>query len=348
MHTKIRHICTMKRISFILLLLIFSASVSAQNAKAIIGFYNLENLFDTKDDPKKNDDDFTPKGSYAYTTAILKMKLQNIADVVSQMGVQDNSDGPAILGVAEVENRYVLEELVKQRKIRDRKYKIVHFESPDNRGIDVALLYQAKYFRVLSAKALTVNLGELGDTRPTRDILFVSGRLRGELIHVFVNHWPSRRGGESASAPKRNKGAAVCKKVIDSLIADDADVKYVVMGDMNDDPTNESVSKILGAEGKLKKLKPGGMYNPFMKLYKNGIGSNAWQDSWSLFDQIIVSESFFNKGKGGLKFSHNEVFNRSFLIQQSGRYKGYPKRSFSWGVWNDGYSDHFPTMVYLK
>ncbi len=337
----------MRKLLLFTILSIFSYSSYSQSY-TVVGFYNLENLFDTIDDPIKNDDDFTPDGKNANTEKVFRKKLKNIADVIALMGVEKNSDGPALLGVAEIENQYVLEELAKQKKIAARKYKIVHFESPDKRGIDCALMYQPKYFRVLAAKSLLVSLARLGDTYPTRDVLWVKGRLRGEIVHVFVNHWPSRRGGEAATREKRKEAARVCKKMIDSLKQDDPNVKTIVMGDLNDDPINASVTEVLQATGKIKKLTPEKMYNPWMKYFRQGIGTIAWQDAWGLFDQIILSSNWVDKKTEGLKYHSAEVFNRGFLFQKDGKYKGYPKRSFSWGKWNDGYSDHFPTMIYLK
>lgn len=340
-------LCAMRTILFLALSCLISFQSFGQHY-TVVGFYNLENLFDTVDDSLKNDDDFTPNGKNANTEKVFRKKLQNIADVIALLGIEKNEDGPALLGVAEIENQFVLEELAKQKKIADRNYKIVHFESPDKRGIDVALLYQPKYFRVLAAQALTVSLARLGDSYPTRDVLWVKGKLRGEEVHVFVNHWPSRRGGEAATREKRKEAARVCKSMIDSLKQMNPNIKTIVMGDLNDDPINASVTDVLKATGKLKKLTPEKMYNPWMKYFKQGIGTIAWQDAWGLFDQIILSSNWVDKKTKGLKYHSAEVFNRGFLFQKDGKYKGYPKRSFSWGKWNDGYSDHFPTLIYLR
>jgi len=337
----------MGKIAILLSFLLLGLTTNAQRY-TIVGFYNLENLFDTVDHPIKRDEDFTPNGKNANTEAVFRKKLKNLAHVISLMGIEKNQDGPALLGVAEIENRFVLEELVKQAKIAARNYKIVHFESPDFRGIDVGLLYNPKYFRVLAAKALPVSLKKLGDTYPTRDVLWVKGKLKGETVHVFVNHWPSRRGGEAATREKRKEAARVCKKMIDSLKQSEPNIKAIVMGDLNDDPINASVTEVLKATGKIKKLTPDKMYNPWMKYFKQGIGTIAWQDAWGLFDQIILTPNWVSKKGSGLKYSYAEVFNRSFLIQKTGKYKGYPMTSFTWGKWNDGYSDHFPTMIYLK
>lgn len=337
----------MFRVVLIVVFLLINLQTIAQQS-VVLGFYNLENLFDTMDDSIKNDEEFTPNGSYAYTDEIFQKKLSNLAEVIAQMGVAKNEDGAAILGVAEVENRFVLEELAKQKLLRNRNYQIVHFESPDNRGIDVGLLFQPKYFRLLAAQPLTVSLEVVGDSYPTRDILYVKGRLMGEMVHIFVNHWPSRRGGEAASREKRNEAARVCKHFIDSLRQIEPNIKTIVMGDLNDDPINESVTTVLKAKGSTKNLKANMMYNPWLRFYKQGIGTIAYQDTWGLFDQIIMSPAWVDKKTKGLKFYRAEVFNKPFLIQKDGQFKGYPKRSFSWGKWNDGYSDHFPTLIYLR
>ncbi len=337
----------MFRVVLIVVFLLINLQTIAQQS-VVLGFYNLENLFDTLDDSIKNDEEFTPNGSYAYTDEIFQKKLSNLAEVIAQMGVAKNEDGAAILGVAEVENRFVLEELAKQKLLRNRNYQIVHFESPDNRGIDVGLLFQPKYFRLLAAQPLTVSLEVVGDSYPTRDILYVKGRLMGEMVHIFVNHWPSRRGGEAASREKRNEAARVCIHFIDSLRQIEPNIKTIVMGDLNDDPINESVTTVLKAKGSTKNLKANMMYNPWLRFYKQGIGTIAYQDTWGLFDQIIMSPAWVDKKTKGLKFYRAEVFNNPFLIQKDGQFKGYPKRSFSWGKWNDGYSDHFPTLIYLR
>jgi hypothetical protein len=327
-----------------------STAQSKQAGNPILAFYNFENLYDTLNDPKIDDEDFQPNGAYAYTGEIYKTKLQHLEQVVSKLGVDQNSDGFALLGTAEIENETVLRDLCEQPWLKARKIKFVQFDSPDRRGIDVALLYNPAYFKVLSAQALPVLMPTDGSGKEfTRDVLWVMGKMNGDTVHVFVNHWPSRRGGEAASAPKRKLAAGVSKVVYDSLIKANPNVKTIVMGDLNDDPTNESITKILGAVGDLKQVKGNKMYNPFLDFYRNGIGTLAFQDAWGLFDQIILSPGFVVKGRGaGMKYDHARVFNESFLIEKFGQYKGYPKRSFVGSTWNDGFSDHFPSIVYLK
>lgn len=337
----------MQKIIAVLVLLCLAGNTRAQEKKYLgIAFYNLENFYDTLNDPNKDDDEFTPKGANNYSPEVFRQKVNNLADVISIIGVDKAENGFALMGVAEVENEDVLTALCQHPKLRERKLKTVIFDGPDERSIDCGLIYNPTYFRVLQARSLTVPV-DSGD-RPTRDVLYVVGKLNGEIVHVFVNHWPSRRGGESATRPKRKMAASVSKKVIDSLMAVDPLTKVIVMGDLNDDPINESVAKVLGAKWKMDEVKKGELFNPWTSFYKRGIGTMAFQDTWGLFDQIIVSYGFLKNNSGKVHFRESEVFNRGFMTEKEGQYKGYPKRSFSNGLWNNGYSDHYPTVIFLS
>jgi len=344
----------MKRGIFFLALMLlpsFFINVAAQKRSyevTAVAFYNLENLFDPADDPKKFDEEFTPGGAYHYTEEVYRQKLHNLATVIARLGTDITPDGPAIMGHAEVENAKVLEDLVAQPEIRDRHYRIVHFESPDARGIDVAMIYHPKYFTVLSAKALYTDISQFGEKGgKTRDVLYVTGLLNGDTTHVFVNHWPSRRGGEAASAPLRAIAARVSKRIIDSLMQLNPASKVILMGDLNDDPVNESVVKVLGAKGNRNKVNQSDLYNPWLTFYKQGIGTLGYNDAWNLFDQIIISGSYLNGDENGWRFYKAEVFNREFLKAKFGPFKGYPHRSYNGTTWINGYSDHFPTIIYL-
>ncbi|HFA51219.1 MAG TPA: hypothetical protein ENJ95_19580 [Bacteroidetes bacterium] len=329
----------------------FFQNIAAQDAEykvACIGFYNLENLFDTVDDPDKRDEEFTPNGRRNWSDKFYQDKLHNLAKVVSQMGTELTPDGVALLGVSEVENRKVLEDLVKQPAIAGRNYQIVHYDSPDERGIDVALIYQPKYFTVTGSRPIPLFIKNSDGSRNfTRDVLHVSGILDGEEIHVLVNHWPSRSGGEKRSRPGRNAAAALCKQVKDSLQQIDPNVKIIIMGDLNDDPVSPSVKEVLGAKAKKKNVKEGDMFNPMTKYFKKGIGTTAWRDAWSLFDQVMVSYGLVKKDQPGYRFYKATVFNKPFLIQKTGRYKGYPFRTFDFSNYIAGYSDHFPVYLFL-
>jgi endonuclease/exonuclease/phosphatase family metal-dependent hydrolase len=305
---------------FALLLIVISCkgqikehSVVEEHAVTAIAFYNMENLYDPADDPYTSDDEFTPAGSNHYTEKVYRAKLHNMAFVLSQLAIDKNPEGPALIGLAEIENEKVLQDLVTESELKNRNLKFVHFDSPDNRGIDVALLYHPGYFKVIHAEALPVNItANNGRTEHTRDVLYVTGKLGDDTLHVFVNHWPSRREGEEESAWKRNAAASVSKKIIEQLTAKNKNAKCIVMGDLNDDPVDESVVHTLGAEGNQKQVAPGGLFNPWVALYKKGIGSLAYRGKWNLFDQIIVSYGFINANAGKWKFYKAEVFNRDF------------------------------------
>lgn len=343
----------MKKAFTISLLFFFFISVRAQKKDykpIVIGFYNLENLFDTLDNTMINDEEFLPTGPRNYNGTIYFDKLNKLATVISEMGVEINADGPAVLGVAEVENDTVLNDLVRQKLIASRNYKIVHYDSKDARGIDVGLLYNPKYFTVEASDKLYVQLpGGSKDAYYTRDVLWVKGKLDGETIHIYVNHWPSRSGGEKRSAPGRNAAAQVCKNHIDSIAKNEPDAKIVIMGDLNDDPVNESVAGIIGAKGKQTDVQKGGLYNPWTELYKKGYGTLAYQDAWGLFDQIIISYPWLNKEQDGIFFFQQHIFNKEYLVENKGRYKGYPMRTWDGNSYRGGYSDHFPTyLIMLK
>lgn len=327
---------------------LFTQAQEKQFKPDIVAFYNLENLFDTIDDTNKNDEDFLPTGMNRNNTYVYKDKLGKLSTVLSEIGVDINPDGFAFLGVAEVENRKVLEDLIAQPKLSNRKLRIVHYESPDERGIDVGLLYNPKYFKVKSSRSLFVYLpGSNGKPYYTRDVLWVSGELEGEMVHVFVNHWPSRRGGEEASAPSRAAAAGVCKQVIDSLVAINPSTKIILMGDLNDDPTSPSVAEVIGAVGKTDNVKPGGMFNPWVDFLDKGIGTLAYNDSWNLFDQILLSYGFLDNTQQGYFYKQARIFNRQYMVTKTGKYKGYPMRTYSDGRYIGGYSDHFPTYCIL-
>ena len=340
-----------KNVILFAILVISASSVFAQETAykiGAVGFYNLENLFDTLDTEDVNDTEFTPNGGRAYTKEVYYDKLDKLATVISEMGTETTPDGLAILGVSEIENRSVLEDLVKQTRIADRRYQIVHYESPDERGIDVGLLYNPKYFTVTSSQAINHEMYRDDGSRDyTRDVLFVSGEFDGESMHVLVNHWPSRGGGASAKRG-RDAAALLCKNVIDSLQKVDPAAKIIIMGDLNDNPVDDSVKKVLAAKKDKNKTELNGIYNPYIKLYKSGYGSNAWRDTWSLFDQVMVSGGLV-KGdkKEGYQFYQAKVFNKSYLVQKSGQYKGYPFRTYSGDKYQGGYSDHFPSYIFL-
>ena len=310
-----------------------------------IAFYNQENLFDTINDPNINDEEFLPNGAMKWGTMKYNSKLENMSRTISLIGTDICPQGVALIGVSEIENRRVLEDLVKQPALAKRSMEIVHYDGPDRRGVDVALLYNPRYFQVTNSKSYRLHTEDPNFL--TRDQLMVSGYLMGEKIHVIVNHWPSRLGGEEASRSKRNAAAALTKSIADSLFQLDPKAKIVIMGDLNDDPFNESCAKVLGAKKDIDEVKPGGFYNTLWKSLDKGVGSLAYNDQWNLFDQIIISDELAHSDPSKLKLWKAEVFNKPFLTQQEGRYKGTPLRTHAGGAWLNEYSDHYPTLIYV-
>lgn len=314
-----------------------------------IAFYNVENLYDFKDDPITFDEDWTPTGANKWTEEIYKAKSKNMAKVISEIGADVTNTTPAIIGVCEIENRRVLEDLLNQEYLVKQDYGIIHFDSPDRRGIDVALLYQKGVFTPTNYKAFELLLYDDNDKskrRYTRDQLLVSGMLDGERIHIIVNHWPSRFGGEERSRPSRVKAAKLNMKIMDSIFSEEPYAKIITMGDLNDDPNNHSVKQGLKTKSKRTEMNIKELFNPMEEMHKKGMGTLAWRDSWNLFDQIIISTELIKKEYSSYRFYKAGIFDKKYLKTPRGQYKGYPYRSFSNGF-TGGYSDHFPVYIYL-
>jgi hypothetical protein len=330
-----------RHILFLFILFIICCRVNCQQEVAVIAFWNVENLFDTIDDPLTQDNEFTPQGALAWTGERYRQKLTNLAEAISRIGNDITLDGAALFGLCEVENLAVLEDLVNMPSIKDRGYRSVLIEGPDKRGIDPALLYNPSYFKIEKTKSLRVDLADT--SHRTRDVLLVYGELIGEPVAIFVNHWPSRRGGEKTSRPSRITAAGVVRKAVDSLRQAEPGRKIIIVGDFNDDPVSYSVKEILCSDEKKEGLGENCFYNPMTALYKKGVGTLAWNDRWNLFDQVLLSKEWL--GASGWNYSEARVFNRHFLCSQEGNYKGYPLRTYSAGVYTGGYSDHFPSYI---
>lgn len=336
----------MKTNLFIFLLLFSGINCIAQSGKpqyCAIAFYNTENLFDPANDPRKEDDDFTPGGSYRYTQNIYQKKLYNIATVLAQLGKDKAPEGASIIGLAEIENSKVLANLVAQTPIKQTGYKYIWYDSPDPRGIDVALLYNAKTFRPLRSKPVAINM----PGKATRDILYVHGVLQGDTVHILVNHWPSRREGKEETAWERETAAKTNRRIIDSILHIKPKAKIIVMGDLNDDPADKSVAGILNTNGNATMLKPGTLYNPWLDIHRSGRGTLQYKRQWNLFDQILCSGTIVS-GNGKWKYHSATIFDKGFLQQQKGKFKGSPYRSFRGTYWMNGYSDHYPVVMYLQ
>ena len=344
---------TFKKYRILLLFICLTLLSQAQEKKKFkvhtIAFYNLENLFDTENDPDKFDEASPIMEMKVDVEKIYKQKVANMARVIADIGQEVSNNSPVIMGVSEVENRKVLEDLVNHPLLLNKDYGIVHYDSPDARGIDVALLYQKSVFKptTTSSHELKIYDDESRKRVYTRDQLLVTGKFDGELMHFLVNHWPSRRGGEARSRPKRVAAAKLNKRIIDSLQSIDPYAKIFTMGDLNDDPTNASLKEVLKAEQKIKKVGLKGIYNPMENMFKKGLGSNAYRDAWSLFDQILFTQPLLERDFSSYRFYKAGIFNKHYLTNKKGRYKGYPLRSFADGGFTNGFSDHFPVYVYL-
>ena len=343
----------MKRIFILLPLLLTLCVIQARKRPPIpqtfaVGFYNLENLFDTIHDEGKNDFQHLPDGTYRWTTEKYIHKMRNTSRVLADMGTDSLPRvGCAVIGVAEVENKHCLDDLVGQPPLAARGYRYVHIEGPDQRGIDCALLYQPSLFQVKDVTLVPYRyLMPQDSLRATRGFLVVSGTMAGEAVTVVVCHLPSR-GAESYY---REEGGRQLRVVRDSLLAANPLLKLLIMGDMNDDPQDRSMADCLGGRRCKDAVGEGDMYNPWWDELAAGKGTLLYQGAWNLFDQILLSPTLVSHSSPNpqLQLCGHQVFCREYLLQQEGNYKGSPLRTFSSNNWLDGYSDHLPTIVYLR
>lgn len=333
--------------------LIVSLAAFAQGQKRFnlyaVGFYNQENLFDTCHDEGKNDYEYLPAKGWngmKYTN-----KLRNMAKALADMGTDKLPKvGCAFIGLSEVENHKVLDDLIEQAPLKARNMKYCHIEGPDRRGIDCAFLYNPSLFSVKNVKLVPYVQEKAKDSAYyTRGFLTVRGEMAGEDVAVIVCHWPSRFSGPFY----RESGARQTKAVKDSLLRINKDMKVFVMGDMNDDPTNKSMHEVLSAKPEISQVGPNDMYNPWYNiLAKQGKGTLFYNGNWNLFDQIVITPNLLNKDAKNkdfstLKYFAHQVFLRDYLIQQEGQYKGAPLRTQAGGRWLNGFSDHLPVVMYL-
>ena len=315
-----------------------------------IAFYNLENLFDTIHDEGKNDYEYLPDGGMHWTGLKYRHKVKNMAYALAQLGTDVTPRGAACIGVAEVENIGCLEDVAAEMKAKyDRNYIPILLEGPDRRGVDVGFFYNPDLFTPVSVRGheLKAHYADGGVVK-SRLQLLVSGYLEGEKIHIIVNHWPSRYGGELSSRPTRDTAAMLCREICDSIYLKEPAAKIIIMGDLNDDPNNHSCAEVLDAKRERKDVPKQGLYNTMWKnFFDKGNGSLAYNGSWNLFDQIIISESLLNADRKKWSYWKAQIFNKPFLTVQEGKDKGTPLRTHKANVWLDGYGDHYPTMIYL-
>ena len=318
----------------------FSSSKKRKNIFTV-GFYNVENLFDTVDDPKTFDDDFTSEGKKKWGNKRYRDKVKKLGSVISQLGNEQSRHAPAIVGLVEVENAKVVNDLANSKYLKKHHYNFVHYDSPDDRGIDVALLYNKQLFELLGSEHFPLYLeDEKGKRDYTRDVLVVYGNLNGELVHILVNHWPSRREGTEESEYKRVEAAKLARTIVEVIQEKHYDAKILIMGDFNDDPTSTSIKDHLMTDD---------FYNPMESLLdRDAIGTLTYNSKWNLFDQIIITKNFTTEKPEKHTFKHAAVFNKEWLKIFKGKLKGSPFRTYIGPWYQGGFSDHFPVYLFLK
>jgi len=334
----------MKNFCLILILCFYSNLFSQTSDTVSIAFWNVQNLFDIADDPLKEDEEFLPSSEKEWTPERLNKKIYNLSRIIRSM---NNDNGPDILGVCEVEHQHLLDSLT-TKFFTDKNYKVAYLESPDGRGIDNGLIYNSKLFSLLSVKGDTI---KLDDGYPTRLILNVNviTKLK-DTLHIYVNHWPSRRGGESESEPNRIRAAETLRNSVDkNFIANDKS-KIIIIGDFNDEPNNVSLLNTLKASPFLcskgdSVLPANELFNLAYKDFNDGLGSYKYQDNWNMLDQIIVSGSMLTDKKLSYICESFEVYKPFIMVTHSGKYEGTPFPTYGGNRYLGGYSDHYPVIT---
>ena len=345
----------MKNLYILIPALLITLNISAQktvfkqsgNKIFTIVFYNTENLFDFEDDPLTMDDDFTPGSEKNWNKEKYLKKTEDISKVLSSIGKKDL---PAIIGLAEIENKKVLTDLINTNNLSKGNYGIVHYDSPDRRGIDVAILFRKDLFKVESHKSIPINFPR--DTILTRDILMVKGKTNdSENLYVFVNHWKSRSGGRAVTENKRNYSAVILRKAVDSILNFEPKAKIVIMGDFNDEPTSRSIHQILQASNKRKNRNQRDLYNLMYDMHNlNDSGSYHYSGSWNMLDQIIISQALLDPEQGYFTdFEGGNIFNEEWILYNNSKAGTWtPSKTYGGNTYFGGISDHLPVYVVLR
>lgn len=338
-----------KRLIFTLVLAMFIVVCFAQKPYKVM-FYNVENLFDTIRDPEIYDEEFTPQGPKQWNTTKYNKKLGNIERVLFDIAAIDKIY-PAVIGVSEIENRTVLEDIIAMPKLAPANYRIVHYDSPEARGVDVAFFYRPDVFKLEGSFPVKTVVPQLPNFK-TRDILTMWGTIEGEPVFFMVAHWPSRLGGKDASEFKRIAVGEQMRRIADSVRRENPAVKVIAMGDFNDDPIDPSIAIGMGAKGRVKDVQVGDFFAPYTEMLKAGLGTLAYGDAWNIFDNIVVSDNLLD-GDGlkiqkapGSKYYGN-IFKQHYMLQKEGSFKGYPLRTYVGNNFQGGFSDHFPVYIYI-
>ena len=331
----------------IVMMLVFNFRSNSQDNTLLIMSYNVENLFDTIDAPGFNDAEFTPASNKNWNTEKYSKKLEDLSKVISSV---NEKKLPDIIGLVEVENRIVLNDLLKTPALKDNGYAVVHEESPDQRGIDVALLYKKSAFKYEGHMKIPV-VFPFDSTEKTRDILYVYGKANdGKSIHFFVNHWSSRIGGERETESKRMYCAVSLRRNIDMLLSKDSNARIVIMGDFNDEPTNRSIMGVLQASNKRKNVSVGEFYNlMYDKHNLSPEGSYFFKGNWNMLDQIMVSHTLLNVSSGfGCKYDSGQVFKQDWMLYKAKNGDLSPNRTYGGENYYGGISDHLPVYLMLE
>lgn len=338
------------RIISIIFLLLFVNSNAQIEDTLYVAFWNLQNLFDAVDDPEKNDESFLPEGDMEWTDDRLDKKMYNLSRIIRMM---NNGNAPDILGVCEVENENVFKLMI-DKYLSDFDYDISYIESPDNRGIDNGLIFKSDKFKLLNLQADTVHLS---DNWPTRLIFGVNLLTNdNQKLTVFVNHWPSRSGGQMESEPNRISAANTLRNAVDRIFKNDEKANIFVIGDFNDDPVDVSVLETLRAypikcdslPSDFEMESTGELYNLSYQAFESGVGSFKYRDTWNMLDQVIVSGSIMNGEKFNYICNSFEVFKPNVIITKEGKYAGTPFPTYGGRKYLGGYSDHFPVRAKFK
>jgi len=325
---------------------VYGQELSESNSNsARIVFYNVENLFDIYDDSLTRDEEFTPEGTRYWDNRKFYSKINNIYKVIMAMS---ESGPPAVVGLSEIENRFVLEKLVNETPLKKFAYRIIQYESPDRRGIDVALLYRENMFEPMHSEAIPVQF-PFDTASKTRDILYVKGiLLESDTIHFFINHWPSRYGGYMPTVPKRNHAAKTLRSVTDSILQVNENAPILITGDFNDGPEDESISKIMNAQNPSEYNLQSDYYNLMLAKQDDWtFGSLKYQQGWDIFDMIIVTGALLNEQSILQVFGKKAtIFHAPFLLEDDLTYLGQkPNRTYIGFKYHGGFSDHLPVFV---
>ncbi|PIB33432.1 endonuclease [Gaetbulibacter sp. 5U11] len=308
--------------------------------KQTIAFYNIENLFDIYKDDLTRDTDFNPTSEKRWTIKRYNNKLRKIGYAISNIGRKETNSHPAIIGLAEIENEAVLKDLISSKHLKEYPYQFVHYDSKDERGIDVAFIYDTTKFKVTNSESFTFSFNEAdGSPDYTRDILLVSGLFLDEPVHFLVNHWPSRRTGDIETEYKRITASSNLQAIVGTLKENITNAKIIIMGDFNDDPASNSIEQLVANQG---------LFNPMETLLSIDRGTTSHNFEWNLFDQIIITHNFLERQSNTLRFVKADIYDADFLKQMDGKYKGTPYRTYVGKRYKGGYSDHFPVYMILN